>query len=161
MRLISVLVLILLTATASLAQPGHGRRAKLSPEDRSALRADITAYLEANVLPVIAPAREQFDAQLSAEEQQTLAETRVALQAMRAQRGPKHGERPSREARDAHQEAMAALLDPVHDMAAVHAVALRTLFKDLRPQAETWREDLHQIMARYRPEREPHSGEYA
>jgi hypothetical protein len=162
MRILSIILTLGLLGSLSYAQRSEHPRP--SAEQRQAMRQDIQAYLDANVLPVLAPARSAFDANLSAEEQRTLAATRSQLAARRQAKGQdrsERGDRPDRAARpsdadraarhEAHRAEKQALMDPVADIAATHAVALRRTLQELRPQAETWRQDLHAIMAAYRP----------
>lgn len=165
MRIISFLLSLVLLSSISIAQ--HERPPHMSKEQKQALRSEVKAYLDAEVLPIVAPLRTAFDANLNAEEQQLISDTREKLQEMRqahrAERPQrsKEGQRPSeaeretfRAQREAHRAEMEALLEPIHELAAVHAVELRSTLKELRPQANVWKTDLRAIVESHRPEKE-------
>lgn len=158
MQMSRLILTLGLLGSLALAQPD--RPTPLSEADRAALRAEVVAYVEANVWPVVAPARTAFDAHLSEADQRVLAEARTQLEALRAEKRALRSaqdERPREAQRAAHEALRAqreAILEPVRDLAAVHAAALRQTRQDLRPEAESWRTDLRGIFARYAPEDE-------
>ena len=157
--LAGLLVMACLTPLTLTAQPQRGQRPGPNPEVR--------AYLEQEVLPVMKAQREALDTYLSPADQAEVATLRTELKAlrqtMRSQReafrgGQEKGSRPDltpeqrsqmRDLRDQHL----ALQDRAEDLAFAYEEEIRTLLDAIKPQAETWREDLDELTGSDRPAR--------
>lgn len=167
-----VLTALALTTTVAFAQPthkGHGEHKGPRAETRKALKT----YVESNVLPVVAPLREAFDQNLSAVEQQELADIRQGLQELKEarkadfQKSSQHhtpGERPemTEEQRAAMQQAAKTkrqLMTRAWAIADAHESELNEVFETLRPEAQNWRQEMRKIAEANRPEGKPgHEG---
>jgi len=114
-----------------------------SEEDRAQLKAEVQAYRQNNIDPVLQQQRAKLEEKISPQNKALIAE----LRSLR----PEKGERPSEEQR----EAMRTRQDDISYLLTTYKAEIRSLFEDIKPQAEQWRSDLKAIHEQYRPEDAP------
>ncbi|MEM6342486.1 MAG: T9SS type A sorting domain-containing protein [Bacteroidota bacterium] len=159
---IAILSLALLYGSAQIfAQKGKPHKGpKHNPEMRQAMKA----YAEENVLPVMQAQREKLDASLSLQEKQTVAEIRAELQALKEKgKNMRQALRQSeakpteaqREEMYAHRKEMRLLMNQAWEIADNHEADIRSLLAEIKPQAETWKQQMRAIAEQYRPEDAP------
>jgi hypothetical protein len=162
-----------LFATATAQPQGMHARPGHNPEAREALKS----YVQQNVLPVVSEQRDKLDANLSRQEQKELDEIRTDLKALRKEQMAHRkamreqfgeGERPDETTREAMREKHYAaqkehrlLMTRAWAIADAHESEIKQLLEELKPQAETWREEMKEVMAPYRPEMPEGKGERA
>lgn len=162
------LMALALSSTVVFAQPdqrGHGGKKGMKAEAQKALKS----YVETNVLPVVSPMRTAFDQNLTGAEQQELTEIRQGLADMKAARKAQRdemrkshtpGQRPEMTEEQAaakreNAKIQRQLMTRAWAIADAHETELNTVFETLRPQMNTWREEMHTLMQDFRPEDAP------
>ncbi|WNJ18585.1 T9SS type A sorting domain-containing protein [Pontibacter sp. G13] len=151
--------------TSAFAQP-ESRKPKLDKEQRQAIKTEVHQYIETNVIPVAAPIREELDNILSSSEQAQLAEIRGELKAMHEQHRAKMKEmrdipreerqRPTeaqREEMRAEHEAKRKLMHDAWTIFYNHEDAIKASMETLKPNAKTWKTEIHEIVKSHMPER--------
>ena len=136
--------------TVAIGQP--------SKADHKKSREEVKNYVEKNVIPVLKPIRESFDNQLSSTEKQELETVRTALKEARDAHQeldrPARGEKPTEAQMEAIQERRnehRKLMMRVWTVADNHEAELKQIREDLKPQMETWRQEIQKIMETNRP----------
>jgi hypothetical protein len=156
---LSLLLVGLFLSSLSL---GQGPKA-----DKKALRKEVKAYVEQNIIPVMQPQRAALEAELSSRDKQELNEIRQGLQALREQKQAKmkemrqnrkgQGERPEpsdaqiaarREAEKAHRQ----LMTRAWALADAHESSIYGLLDEVREEQKQWKKDLGEMMKNHREE---------
>ena len=133
--------------------PRHGKKHAFEGiENGDALRKEIKAYHKANVLPTLKAERQAFDANLSADEKQTLAEARLTLKTLKEERKAHRANPADPQAREAHRATMKATKQKVKAIADQHATALEQVKQTLAADAEQWKADVAAIIDNYATE---------
>ncbi|MBD2721908.1 T9SS type A sorting domain-containing protein [Hymenobacter armeniacus] len=163
------LFVTLATGLTALAQPQH--RPGGGPG-----RAEVQAYMAANVQPVLRQQRQQLESQLAAEDRAQLATYRTQLRALQAQgqalrqslhpAGTAPGQRP--EPTDAQRQQlhqlhrdMRDIMLKVSEMAQKYDAALTKLAAEMQPQREKWNTDIHAIVLKNAtPEQQAHMARF-
>ena len=150
-------LLILIGSTQIFAQKGkHRQGPKHNPEMRQAMKA----YAKENVLPVMQAQREKLDASLSLSEKREVEEIRTELQALKKEaKNMRQSMRETntepteaqREEMYAHRKEMRLLMNRAWEIADIHESDIRSLLAEIKPQAETWKEEMRSIAEQYRP----------
>lgn len=159
---VAIITLLLLFGTAqTFAQKGRNHQGrKHNPEMRQAMKT----YSEENVLPVMQAQREKLEANLSLTEKQSLTEIRSELKALKEEaksmrqsmhKGESEPTEAQREQMYVNKKAMRLLMNRAWEIADNHEADIQALFAEIKPQAEVWKEEMHNIAEQYRPEDAP------
>jgi len=158
-----------------MAQPGHsGPKGQEGPRGEAA--EAVKAYITGNVLPVITAQREKLNAQLSPAEQAKVVEIREALEALKAERkelrkslkklreeydGDGRPELPEElsESMKEQQKAHRQLMTQAWEIADAHEDDIEALLEEMKDDTEVWKEEIHGILAQYRPDKAEWKGE--
>ena len=154
------LIALLAVSTSLWAQDQtkEERRAK-----HKAFRAEMKAYHQANVLPVLKAQRQKLDAVMSADDRQKVSDLRAqkktAREKMRAQRkefrkNHKKGERPEltdaqKQARKEQHKARRQARTAAWEIADKYETTIEKLMAEMKPQHEQWRKDLKAIRVKH------------
>lgn len=146
---------------------GHGQFHKANAENRKAMQKERQGYVKENIHPVIVEQRAKLEAKISATDKKAIAELREKIQASKKERiterksqmrGFKYGKGQNGKANHrGHQGKGSPLLDEVSRQRAESLVKaysndIESLFDDITPQREQWKNDLKAIHENYRKE---------
>lgn len=144
-------------------------KAKFDAVDKEAMKAELKAYREQNIQPVMLAQRQKLESEISLADQAEIDQLRSIFKAekekmkarkaeMKAQKAQafENGEKPS----EADREAMMAKMKAHKDAMAPHREALKafiekydatitSLLTEVKPQAETWKSETKAIKAKY------------
>lgn len=127
---------------------GNYRNGNFSPEKR----AEVEAYAQKNIFPVISAERMQMDKELSAQEKQTIADARVEFAKRKAEVAKWQesddfvpGERANDPAYDEQRKEMRNKMEKVRDIAQVHRTELYASLDKIRENSDSWQEDIREL----------------
>lgn len=121
-------------------------RPQLSEEKRNQLKAEVEAYRQNNIEPILQQQRAKLDEKIAPENQALIEELRTLR--------PAKGERPT----DEQRQAMRDHQDDIQYLLKTYSPDIRELFEEIKSQAEQWQADLRAIHEQYRPEDAPEKG---
>ncbi len=124
------------------------RQPRLSDEDRKALHTAVSAYREDNILPILLEQRTALEAEITAEDQVTIARLREQRSAFE----PRWRQRNQPFCSEKDRATMKAFRDSLYRMVEKYETPIDNLLYELKPQAEKWRNDLRAIAVEYLPE---------
>lgn len=169
MKKITLWLLAMVLTVPMLAQGPHG----VDPEKRKQVRAQMKAYAEQNIMPVIIENRMDFEDFLTAEERETIADLRVRQQelksqakahrqAMRNNRQADHNYEPTEEERNQRRLArkeMRLIATAVYEIIDEHEDFFLAMEGDMADKKETWKNDMKAIMESARGSSERREGQ--
>lgn len=133
-------------------------------------REEMKAYFEENILPVLKTQREKLDGYLTLQEKQKVDELRAAWKALREERqaqreefreGREPGNPPTFEEmearREAHKEMQKAhrlLMTEAWVILDNHEAEMESLHAEIADERQQWFEDMHEMRAKFREERQ-------
>jgi hypothetical protein len=142
-------------------QKGHANR-KMRKEsfknvDKKALRTEMKAYKEKNILPVLMTQRQKLESQISTNDKKTIEEIRSSFKQLRQEYKALKGNRKKKEEySDADKKAFEALKSrKKEDMAEAQVLLeryksqIKTLKEEINPQIEQWKTDLKAIAQKH------------
>ncbi len=131
------------------------RPSRMERGEREKLHQELKEYRNVKILPALMEQRTKLEARISAEDKETLAGLRASVRNIHkrwqddkdaAPRRPK--ERKRRGLTNSEKEEMNQLKVLVEK----YGPAIETLFAEIEPQQQQWRQDLRAIGEKYRPE---------
>lgn len=144
------------------------RKAAMAAIDKEAIKADLKAHREEEVIPVIKAARGQLNQFISAEDQQAIDRLRDIYAAKpgadrRSQKkAGQRGERPSPEQLEARKaegkawrEAHTAELEEMKALVAKYKEDIKRIQDRMAPQMKAWQEEKREIIQSHLPEDAP------
>lgn len=150
---------------AKLAQLKADKKAAWEAVDKEALKAELKAYREEKIEPVLRASRGKLDAFIAQEDQAEIERLRGVFatrpdKGMKGMRGEKRGSRDDqaakqsarREAGKAWRTEHAEDLESLRALTEKYKVELQRVQDVLESSRETWRQDMSAIKAKYLPE---------
>jgi len=148
----------------SLSLSARAERGQRGMRTHPEARKEIKAYVEQEVLPILAPARAQLDTYIGETEKNHLEEIRSQIKSLKDEgkilrksfiEARRQGEYPSQEDIDkmrALGKERRHLMDQAWAIADQYEIEIYEILDQLKPEAEAWKEDMKAIVEKYKPE---------
>lgn len=145
-----------LSKLEELEQNRPEKRPRLNKEDAAALKQELKAYHEANVLPVLREQRLKLETQLSAADKTQLETLRAEMKAQKeAMKEAKENGAFNHEDRKANFEAGKTHREAVKALVEKYDAGITALLEEIKPQAGQWKTDIEAIQKKYASEAAP------
>ena len=140
-------------ARALRQQHRDERKAKVNSPEGKAKRAEVRAYKEKNVLPVLRVQRAKLT--VAPEDEILLQQLRSTMEQRKAAREKLRNATPEERqaAREQHRQRDGAERETAHKLVEKYAFQIDALMKEIEPQRRQWKTDIRNILGEDRPAR--------
>lgn len=126
--------------------------------DHKAMRQELNAYREKEVLPVLRALRARLEAEIDPADQAAIAQLRQLMEQKKAALAPQHNQPHTRESkreqRDQWRQAHSTELDQLKALVNKYDAAISALLEEVKPQHEQWMAAEQAIRSKYLPSQE-------
>lgn len=135
------------------------RPPRLGKEEGAQMRAEMKAYRDENIAPVMRAQRAELEKKLSPEDKAQIAALRSSFAEMRQEkRALKQNEDKKPEDFQQLRESHKADMETLKGLAEKYDTDIDALMQEIKPQQEKWHQDMRAITQKYRPEPKPGEG---
>lgn len=135
----------------------EARKESLKKVDKKALKAEMKAYKEKNILPVLMTQRQKLETQISSNDKKSIDELRSSFKQLKEENKALKGNRKKKEERsEADKKVYEALKARKKEKMAEAKILLekyesqiKTLKEEINPQTEQWKTDLKAIAQKH------------